>query len=129
VRSNDLQLFNKEYTFEYDLLAVYKERFEKTAAKAASEEAWFRSYGSAHVPNTISEYFTHLANGLEYYKFGSDDMLQEAFVETTESGVIVFKLVPELKVRFMLLLFLKHNEMGNRLASTRMSNLRMARLS
>jgi hypothetical protein len=139
VQSNDLseeaaltlylQLFNKEYTFEYDLLTVYKERFEKTAAQEYSEEDWFRSYGSSHVPNMISEYFTDLADGLEYYKFGSDDLLQEAFVESSESGVIVFKLVPELKVRFMLISFLNHNEIGNSLASTMTSNLRMARFS
>jgi hypothetical protein len=91
-------MFNKDFTFEYDLLSVYKERYTKTVKEEYDEESWFRSYGSSHVPNMISRYFTEAAEGLEYQKFGADEMLQEAFVEATEKNAVVFKLVNELPV-------------------------------
>jgi len=90
------QMFGKDYTFEYDLLHVYKERYAKTVEKEHTEESWFRSYGSAFVPNMIGQYFEKAADGLEYKKFGKDEMLQEAFVEATGAGVIAFQLVDTL---------------------------------
>jgi hypothetical protein len=99
------KFFKKDYTFEYDLFSIYKAYYEATASEEAlekeriDEKEWFRRYGSGFIPNVLSQHFENLVSELEQNKFGSDDMLQEAFVDATETGVVAFRLVPELKVR------------------------------
>jgi hypothetical protein len=96
-------MFGEDYTFSYSLLEAYKARHSKWEDSERVEEDWFRSYGSTHVPNMIGEYFQDVANGLEYKKYGADDMLQEAFKEATETKIVEFKFKDSLPVRSRLI--------------------------
>lgn len=78
------ELLKKEYTIE----PGFEDAYAKLSASKDATRDWEKSLGSF-----MFQYMQGLANSLEYQKFGSDDMLQEAFNEAAESGKIAFRIV------------------------------------
>jgi hypothetical protein len=64
------QMFKEDFTFEYDILSIFKALHERAGVKEGSEEHWFRRYGS-YVPNMLTYYVGAVVEGLEDKKFGS----------------------------------------------------------
>jgi hypothetical protein len=91
-------MFNKDYVAEYDVLKTLQTIKAATFANAYSADHWYHDH-LARVPWIIAQYFMDVAEGLEYREFGKDDMLQEAFVEATDKGIVRFELVDKLPVR------------------------------
>jgi hypothetical protein len=78
-----MQMFNKDYTAEYDVLKTLQTIKAATFAEANSEDGWYYN-NLARVAVVIGLYFENLADGLQFREFGKDDMLQESFIEATE---------------------------------------------
>jgi len=85
-------LFKEDFKLEADIGDVLKKLL-------AAPEAinWYKEYVNQRAAEWTALYFENAVNQLEQKKFGSDDMLQEAFLESTEKRVIRFEIVDSLK--------------------------------
>jgi len=86
------KMLNKDYKFEYDILASIRKLKEHP-----DDINWYKQYINQRVPEWTARYFKAAVEKLEKKNFGKDEMLQEAFVESTETGIIRFELVDKLK--------------------------------
>ncbi|KZV98884.1 hypothetical protein EXIGLDRAFT_274983 [Exidia glandulosa HHB12029] len=86
------KMFGKEYKFEYDVRATLDKLLQ-----FPNEISWFKDRINSTVPDFIARYFKAVVRNLEEAKFGSDDMLQEAFVESTEKQIVRFEVVDKLQ--------------------------------
>jgi len=85
------KIFGKPYTLEADVAKNY------TFLKAHKDELGDVTYLD-RLPEFIKFYWGGVMSGIGWKKFESDDMLQEAFNEAAEKGVIRFEVVDKLEV-------------------------------
>lgn len=86
------KMFGKEYKFEYDIRA-YLDKL----AQHAEELSWLKDRFNSAVPEFTARYFRAAIGNLETLNFGKDDMLQEAFVDSTENLIVRFEIVDKLQ--------------------------------
>jgi hypothetical protein len=89
------KMFGKPYTIQYDLAATIA-----NLKKHIEELDWNTKERIPELaPDYTAQYLKAAVEHLESKKFGSDDMLQEAFNEAADKGIVSFELVEKLKVR------------------------------
>lgn len=85
------KIFKKPYTLESDVAKNY------AFLKAHKDELSNATYLD-RLPEFIKFYWSGALSGIGWKKFDKDDMLQEAFNEAADKGVIRFEVVDKIEV-------------------------------
>jgi len=86
------KLFKEDYKVEADVGAILKKLLA-----APDDISWYKDYVNERAAEWTALYFENAVNQLDQKKFGSDDMLQEAFLDATDKRIVRFEIVDSLK--------------------------------